>query len=246
MIRSNPNYSFKLSRLDWQYGVHRIRKASIIEPNPDAGKIGGSGDQEYIIGKLHSKPNYSFRAKTSKQALDLLERTCFGEKDLGDTVQESWGGKQKIHGFSKPQGGIDNWIYAGFNLEVKQEEGVLVSKLGAYEFETGNVLISKSAVKTVGDIIWLYEANPISFGVLKSLKRGIFLENRMRKHLRCESPEEYFYEKTGGLLASNFMEDYFSDLKSLEPFDISKKAKDALLFGMMIDKLYVVPKREED
>jgi hypothetical protein len=179
MLFSNTNHSFELRRLDWQYGVNFIRSASIWEPNPFEGEVANpeSGlDQQFLEDARRKKSGFHFNAKTSKQAINLLELASNGIEGLKDTTKSSFcydfgrANCPVVHGFSKPQGGLDNWIFANFELKLYQKEDALLAEMSVYKAAFDKEVIYSQKVNGVGEAIEIYNEVPVNMQTLNNLR----------------------------------------------------------------------------
>lgn len=250
MLNNDSSLSLNLYFTDLSYGVKNFRTASIEEPDPYEGKVANpeSGlDQQFLHGPRRSKNGFKFEARSIVQALDLLEKACNSKKGLENTVRAKKGDKYLIngnyvpavHGFSKPQSGLDVWIFNEFYFEIQQKENRgLFLEVTSGEFDVQGFPVSSKKISNVKEAIELYQNNPIENSIIRSLQKGILINAGNEKYADLKLNKKNFSELSKGVVTSGFLDKYNSALESLKPFNISKKVLDKLFTAMLLDNFY--------
>jgi hypothetical protein len=244
MIYENSSLSLRLNFTDMSSGIKNFRTAAIFEPDPYEGEVANpeSGlDQQYLHGPIRKKPGFYFRGKEINESLNLLERTCSGEKDLKETIQESSGylKREAIHGYENPQGELDNWIFNNFKLEIQKQNDSLISTMSVFHFGAlKDFILTTKHVQNVDEAISLYKNNLLESEILCDLQKGFLLQDRILKHTHWKSPDYNLLEKSGDIFNKEFTERYLYSLEKLKPFDITLETKNALLISMILKNFY--------
>jgi len=242
LLKTQPGIFLEIRRLDGQYGINNIRNISINEPNPNEGYVHDEGsDQSYSEGPIRERRGFSFRARDTNEGLNLLERACLGEKDLQNTVGKGlWSDNKKdhVHGYETPQGGFDNWIYAHFSLKIEKELDNLIAKILIVNWPDTHVIGKSRIVENVDEAINLYENTPVDISTLVTLRKGFVIHNRFEQKNGLIKPEQSLSEGHRDTLDFEFLEKYYNSLEKLKSFDLSKKEKDGLFIGMLLNNFY--------
>lgn len=249
MLHGDKNLSLDLYFFSMSGGIDNIRIASIFEPNPNAGKTAGEGDQTYVLGKRHLKRGYDFKARDINEALELLERTCSGETSLKDTIgndyddddygDDSWPPRiNVVNGYEEPKGGLDNWIFAGIQLELQKKDKSLVAQVYSRDFYAREALIiSSKEVQTVGEAFYPYQEQTLDYTIPAHIQRGSLLLDRLRHYGKFGSNDR-LKENTLNILNTEVSREYNRALETLKPLEITSAAKDALLISMLMGKIF--------
>jgi hypothetical protein len=232
-LMGDDSLTLELERLDWQYGVHRIRQAAIWGKNPDAGKTAGEGDQEYILGPRDTQRGLEFRGRETIEALNLLERACTGETGLKDTVTRySHNDKEVIHGNEVATPGLDQWIFNHATLMVQNKAGILTANMTVY-----NLLIASQKIANVGEVISLYESNIQKDSEIEYISTGAYIRRYLLENAGLKSKNSDFRD-TEGITHEVLLNNFHISLSHFAPIGISQDAKEALLTKMLLDFIY--------
>lgn len=213
------------------------RCAYLMGPNPREGKLAGEGDQTWVEGKRASVWDYSFAGRDAIEALGLLEAKCSGDGDAASTVRCQLMGvpSGRDEASEDPRGGLDNWMVAGFYIDVVAQGKDFITFVYAVPFGFGSRLISSSRGQTVGESLAPYVNFSQSMDALGHVHRGAKIQAELTggAYSMFVRPE-----KEIACLGRGAVPGYSSAVKSFGSVDITTDAKNFLHVSMLMDEFY--------
>jgi len=241
LLKKDNFLSLYLSKIGMSYGIENVRIAEILEPNPNEGQvIQLNEEQSYKLGPRRIKSNFELRGRDINESLDLLEKRCAGEKEVKNTVSYSytWDPKEgNIHGYPKPSNGLDSWLFAGCNFEIKKEGQVLVAKMYTNHFNIEDIIIFSEEIENVDEAIHRYDNQPQGFLIAEDIQRGRIIKDRL---LRSTGWNSINISKDNNILNPKFIEEYNQLINHLsqQSLNLSEEAKEFLFTSMLLKGFY--------
>lgn len=226
---------------DLHYGIRNGRNVYIEEPNPFEGKVANpwSGlDQQYLHGKRWRRKGFDFRGGTL-ETLALLEKAAQGETPENTVGRQSTCEKnENINGYSTGQGGIDNWLFTDYHIEILLQDEQLLINLRSGDFHVRDYILSSLPIKNVDEGVDIYENNPVSVETLQALYRGVIISKKIRKQTAWKDPDVLLSTIARHSIKQEFITDYHNELTKLEAFNIPNDLKDAFFIALLNQRLY--------
>ena len=129
-LESDPNLSLNIWISPSDRGISNSRRVAIMEPDISREGEVVRIDSAHLSGPRKPIFEYDFGTRDVEEGLTLLERTCEGESQLKGSINfNSKFGEEEIHGYPVSHGGLEDWLFNGFNFRVVSRNGCLAAEM---------------------------------------------------------------------------------------------------------------------